>query len=159
MIADETYKELRDAYKKIKSGLVELQICLDTIGDKLNELNYSDMYIKRQFTLQEMVRFADKKYGVFKNSSRHIKNVYIRHSFIYLARQHQHTYQSIAKAVKINHPAVIHAYNKVSDYLFVNEPSFIKVFNLIVEDFNKYLEEKGNEYLDTVNDRDKTVSK
>ena len=159
MVTYEKYKELNEAYKKIKSGLIELQLCLDTIGGQLNELNYSDLCIKRQFTLQEMVRYGDKKYGVFKNSSRHIKNVYIRHSFIYLARQHQYTFQSISKAVGINHPAVMHACNKVSDYLFVSDPSFIKVFNLIVEDFNKYLEDKGNDYLDTVNDRDQTVSK
>jgi hypothetical protein len=153
MITDEKYDELRQAYRKIRSGLVELQLCLDTIGNELKELNYSDLYVKRRFTLQEMVRFGDKKYGVFKNSSRHIKNVYIRHSFIYLARQHQYTFQSIADAVKINHPAVMHACNKVSDYLFVSDPSFIKVFNLIVEDFNKYLEEKGNDYMDTADDR------
>jgi len=69
MVTYEKYKELNEAYKKIKSGLIELQLCLDTIGGQLNELNYSDLYIKRQFTLQEMVRYGDKKYGVFKTAT------------------------------------------------------------------------------------------
>jgi len=154
MITDEEYKDLKESYKKIKSGIIELELCLDAIATKIGAISSEGNHIERHFSLSEMIRFGNKKYGVFKDMSRHIKNVYIRHSFIYLAREQGYTYHAIAEHVGINHPAVMHAYKKVKDYLFVREPSFTRVFNLIVEEFNKYLAEKGNEYLDPTITRD-----
>lgn len=158
MITDEQYKELKESYKKIKSGIIELELCLDTIAAKLGAISSEGNHIERHFSLSEMVKFGNKKYGVFKDMSRHIKNVYIRHSFIYLAREQGYTYHAIAEHVGINHPAVMHAYKKVKDYLFVREPSFTRVFNLIVEEFNNHLAEKGNEYLDPITSRDQLNS-
>lgn len=158
MITEEEYRELKESYKKIKSGVIELELCLDNIASKLNIVSYDGKHIPRYFSLQEMIKFGNKKYGIFKDMSRHMKNVYIRHSFIYLAREHGYTYMEIAKHVGINHPAVIHAYKKVSDYLFVKEPGFIKVFNLIVEEFNNHLAEKGNEFLDITDTGNRAVA-
>jgi hypothetical protein len=154
MITEEEYKELKESYKKIKSGMIELELCLDNIGSKLNVVSYDGKHVPRYFSLPEMIKFGNKRYGVFKDMSRHMKNVYIRHSFIYLARSHGYTYMAIAKHVKLNHPTIIHAYKKVSDYLFVKEPGFLKVFNQVVEEFNNHLAEKGNEYLDPTFERD-----
>jgi len=158
MITEEQYRELKESYKKIKSGIIELELCLDDIASKLNVISYDGKHIPRYFSLQEMIKFGNKRYGIFKDMSRHMKNVYIRHSFIYLAREHGYTYMAIAKSVGINHPAVIHAYKKVSDYLFVKEPGFVKVFNLVVEEFNNHLAEKGNEFLDITDTGDRIVA-
>lgn len=158
MITDEQYKELKESYKKIKSGIIELELCLDGIATKLSEISSEGNYIERHFSLSEMIKFGNKKYGVFKDMSRHIKNVYIRHSFIYLAREHGYTYNAIADHVGVNHPAVMHAYKKVKDYLFIREPGFTRVFNLIVEEFNNYLAEKGNELLDITDTGNRSIA-
>lgn len=158
MIDYDKYLEIREAYKKIKSAVIELELSLDDIATKLNVVSCDDKYIKRHFALSEMIKFGNKRYGIFKDMSRHMKNVYIRHSFIYLAREHGYTYMAIADHVGINHPAVIHACKKVSDYLFIKQPGFIKVFNLVVEEFNNHLAEKGNEFLDVTNTGNRAVA-
>lgn len=158
MIDYDKYIEIKEAYKKIKSAMIELELSLDDIASKLSVVSTEGKYIERHFSLSEMVKFGNKRYGVFKDMSRHMKNVYIRHSFIYLAREHGYTYMAIADHVGINHPAVIHACKKVSDYLFIKQPGFMKVFKQVVEEFNNHLAEKGNEYLDPITTGDKTDS-
>lgn len=144
------FDDLRDACKKIKSGLTELQLCLDNLSKELLILPEEKIYIKRVFTLEDMVEFGNSKYQAFTTKARDKKTVYIRHSLIYLVRQHGFTYESIGLSIGLGHATCINACNKVDDMLYTKFIDFRKVFNVIVEEFNKYLEEKGNECLDSV---------
>lgn len=158
MVDHDKFNKLKDAYKKLKIGMAELQLCLDEVSDQLSPIDYSDMYIKRVFTLKEMIKFGNKKYEVFNSSSRHQKNVYIRHSLIYMAKQHGFSYLAMGKAIGQSHATCIHAYKKVEDLLFIKDPDFRRVFTLVADEFNKYLEEKNNELLVTANSGNETIS-
>lgn len=157
-LTHEKFKHLQSAFTKLKNGMTELQLCLDELKAEMCVIDYSGKYIKRDFTLTELVDFADSKYDVFRNSSRKTKNVYIRHSLIYLAREHGFTYFGIAKFVGLKHCTCIHACHQVEDHLFVKNTDFTRVFNLIVQEFNEYLEKRENEHLAPSTKRNRSKS-
>ena len=154
----EKFKHLHEAYAKLKTGITELQLCLDELKSSMCEIDYSGTYIKHDFTMLDLVKFGDSKYSVFKDSSRKARNVHIRHTLIYLAKQHGFSYNGIGKFVGIKHCACIHACHKVEDYLFVKNVDFVRVFNLVVQEFNEYLEKRQNEHLATPTKRNRANS-
>jgi chromosomal replication initiation ATPase DnaA len=157
-LTHEKFKHLQSALSKLKTGINELQLCIDELKAEMCVIDYSSKLIKHEFTMPELVSFGNTKYGIFKTSSRQLKNVYIRHSLIYLAREHGFTYFGIAKFVGLKHCTCIHACHQVEDHLFVKNTDFIRVFNLIVQEFNEYLEKKNNEHLDTPTKRNRAKS-
>lgn len=157
-LTHEKFQHLQRAFTKLKNGMTELQLCMDELKADMCVIDYSGKLIKHEFTMSELVKFDSSKYGVFKNSSRKLRNVYIRHSLIYLAREHGFTYFGIAKFVGLSHCTCIHACHQVEDHLFVKNIEFTRVFNLIIQEFNEYLEEKQNEHLATPTKRNKSKS-
>ena len=157
-LTHEKFKHLESALSKLKTGITELQLCIDELKAEMCVIDYSGKLIKHEFTMTELVKFGNTKYGIFKTSSRQMKNVYIRHSLIYLAREHGFTYFGIAKFIGLKHCTCIHACHQVENHLFVKNTEFTRVFNLIIQEFNEYLEKRQNEHLATSTKRNKSKS-
>lgn len=115
-------------------------------------------YITRVFSLDEMVDFMKSNYECLDYRSRLYSHVFVRQSFMYLAKRHGHSYNRIAIALGYNHPTCIHAYKRVEDYLYVKDRRFLRTFDEVVSNFNAHLKKKGNELLDVINARDKVIS-
>jgi hypothetical protein len=142
-------RDLRKQVYDVKRSLSFLELELEEMIKTFNRNEDFPLYIKRRFTLEEMLDFAKDKYSAFLTRSRFTRDVYVRFSFIYMARQHGFTLEAIGKATKYNHPTCINACSRVEDYLYTKDPVFMQIFSNVVNSFNLHLDEKGNEYLDT----------
>lgn len=158
MISNETYNELKEIHRRIKGNLISLEICLDQIGRKLNEVPFSGKFTERNFTLEDLIDFGNSKYDIFNEPSRQLSNVYIRHTLFYLGKENGFSYNQMGIATKKTHATCLNAYQRVVDLLFVRDKNFCKIFDQVVEEFNKYLVAKYNEYMDPITTGDKPKS-
>jgi hypothetical protein len=155
---NETYNELKEIHRKLKGNLISLEICLDQIGRKMYEVPFSGKFTERNFTLEDLISFGDSRYDVFKEPSRQLKSVYIRHTLFYLGKENGFSFNQMGIATAKSHATCLNAYQRAVDLLFVRDKDFCKIFDQVVEEFNKYLVGKYNEHMDPVTTGNKTDS-
>lgn len=158
MISDETLNELKEIHRRLKGNLISLEICLDQIERKMYEVPFSGKYTERDFTLEDLIDFGDKRYDVFKEPSRLLGNVYIRHTLFYLGKENGFSFNQMGIATNKTHATCLNAYQRAVDLLYVRDKTFCDIFDEVVEEFNKYLVGKYNEHLDTPLKRNKSKS-